>query len=76
MKKVNPKGSSTLEKYGHWEKSWRSRIDMDRFLVLVFLTADEKLAFARDVLGVENQRVVYIDGAGCRLKVKPRTKIE
>jgi hypothetical protein len=72
VKKTKPKSNH----YGRWEKSWKSRIDMDRFLVLVFLTAEEKLRFTAKTLGVENERVVYIDGKGCTLKVKPRTKVK
>lgn len=65
-----------MKKLGEWDRAWHSRIDMDRFVVLVFLTADEKMAFAREALGEDNERVVYIDGAGCTLKVKPDTKIK
>jgi hypothetical protein len=39
---------------------WMNVMDMDRFVILVFMTADEKRAWAKRVLG--NEDVCYFDG--------------
>jgi hypothetical protein len=46
-----------LDQYG----KWRDKTNMDRFVILVFLTAEEKEAFCRQQLGAPD--VDYVDGA-------------
>jgi hypothetical protein len=48
--------NNRLKDYGSWE----AKMDMDRFVILVFLTAAEKQAFAGKHLG--DPLVDYFDG--------------
>lgn len=48
--------------------SWSNPLDMGRFLILVFLTADEKRAFAEAQLG--DASLDYIDGDDVEKLVK------
>ncbi len=67
--------SKGLKEYGKWHEKWGQRIDMDRFVTLVFLTAEEKIEFCKKFLGKDNERACYVDGAGVELKLKPNTRI-
>ena len=49
---------------------WAEELNMDRFVILVFLTAEEKRAFALKQLGDEN--IDYFDGDDVeRITIKP-----
>lgn len=59
-KKDETSGQSAMEKRMRNYDKWRDRTDMDRFIILVYMTAAEKRAAALRMLGDEN--VDYIDG--------------
>lgn len=53
-------GQSAMEKRMRNYDKWRDRTDMDRFIILVYMTAAEKRAAAKRFLGDENAD--YVDG--------------
>ena len=57
-----------LKDYGRW----RAKVDVDRFVILVFSTADEKRIFASKVLG--DGDAVYVDGQTVELRIRDAEK--
>ena len=72
-KPVNPLPIRTefgrsLKNYG----KWKDKVNMDRFIILTFLTAKEKEEYAKKFIGPNDGDVVYLDGKEWELKeIKP-----
>ena len=54
----------SLKQYG----KWKEKVNVDRFIILTFLTAKEKMDFAEKAIG--DPEAVYIDGKEWTLKFK------
>lgn len=57
MSETRTEFGQRLKDYG----KWRDQVNVDRFIVLVYLTAEEKAAASQRMFGIPD--VVYVDGA-------------